>query len=505
MFQNITQNEEAQEYEDEQYNKKGYKLKNLFSIRDIVLYAISFMVSMVSFGDINIAPFGLAILAAVCSNKIPVGIVFIVVGIGTGIRFGIAGLLTYILIALLFTAMILIFRPKLQDETRNEKQKLGIYIAIAAFTIQTSKMFFTMFLLYDLLTSLMLGITTYIFYKIFANSIGLIREYGIKKVFTVEEIMGTSLLISIAICALSALKVFGLSISNIFSIMIVLFLGWENGMLIGATAGITIGMVLGIINDGGPILIASYAISGMIAGILNKLGKIGVIIGFCIGNALITYLANGNTIPVITIREILIASLGLLLIPKNVDIDISDIIGKTKLLPVTGSNKLDENKETIYKLNSVSETISEMAKSYNEVAATTLDIDEGTQGNDIKRIFEDELYNNIENLTDNLIYEDIVYADSKMIDSIYDALEKKDEILQEELINILEENNNYIVRVDNNIEEGIKEDIDKIVKAINHTYKIHKLNILWQQKEASNKRTLANQLRWSFKGYIFFG
>ena len=61
---------------------------------------------------------------------------------------------------------------------------------------------------------------------------------------------------------------------------------------------------------------------GMIAGILNKLGKIGVIVGFALGNAILTYVANGNTVPVITIREILIASLGLLLLPKNIDIDI---------------------------------------------------------------------------------------------------------------------------------------------------------------------------------------
>ena len=63
----------------------------------------------------------------------------------------------------------------------------------------------------------------------------------------------------------------------------------------------------------------------MIAGILNKLGKIGVIVGFCLGNAILTYVTNGNTVPIITIREILVASLGLLLLPKNVEIDISDI------------------------------------------------------------------------------------------------------------------------------------------------------------------------------------
>ena len=88
------------------------------------------------------------------------------------------------------------------------------------------------------------AILTYIFYKIFANSITVIKEYGIKKAFTVEEVIGASLLVAIAFYSLHGLNIFGLSISNILSIMIVLFLGWKNGMLVGATSGITIGMVL---------------------------------------------------------------------------------------------------------------------------------------------------------------------------------------------------------------------------------------------------------------------
>lgn len=205
-------------------------------------------------------------------------------------------------------------------------------------------MFFTTFLVYDLVVSIMLGIIVYIFYKIFANSLIVINEYGIKKAFSIEEVMGASLIISIALCAFSKLYIFGFSFTNIFSIMLVLFLGWKNGMLVGGTAGITIGMVLGIINETSPILVASYAISGMLAGILNKLGKIGVIVGFCVGNAVLTYIANGNTVPIITIREILIASLGLLVIPKDVSFDITEIINQTKCLPTT-AGVIEEKKE----------------------------------------------------------------------------------------------------------------------------------------------------------------
>ena len=234
----------------------------------------------------------------------------------------------------------------------------------------------------------------------------------------------------------------------------------------------------------------------MIAGILNKLGKIGVIVGFCLGNAILTYVVNGNTVPVITIREILIASLGLLLLPKNIDIDISDIVGKTKLLPTTGGALEGDREETVYKLNSVSQTISEIAQSYKEVAATTIETDEELE-EDGKRSFKEELLSNIEDFTDNLLYEDIIDSDENILDDIYETLEDKEEINKEELIQIFEKNNNYIIGVNKENEryDEIENDLSQIVKAINHTYRINKLNLIWKQKEASNKKTLANQLR----------
>lgn len=245
MFQNII--DEDIEEEDIKTNteksKKSINLKNLFSVSNFVLYAVSFMASMVGFGG-EFAPFGLAMFAAVCSNRIPAGIVYLATCIGTLIGFGVNGFLSYLLTTLLFIVATLIFRPRFQGEDRNEKQKLGLYISICAFVVQAGKMFFTMFLVYDLLASIMFAIITYIFYKIFSNSITVIKDYGVKQAFTVEEVMGASLLMSIAFYSLHGLNIFGLSISNILSIMLVLFLGWKNGMLVGATSGITIGMVL---------------------------------------------------------------------------------------------------------------------------------------------------------------------------------------------------------------------------------------------------------------------
>ena len=270
MFQNLGNQEE--EYIQEEQKSK-INLQNLFSVKDIFLYIISFMVSMVSFNG-EMAPFGLAIFAACCSNRKPVGLIYILVMAGTLVGFGFKGLGSFLLMSILFLGLILIIRPNFEKEERNEKQKLGVFVLISCFVVQASKMFFTGFLIYDLVTSVAFAIITYIFYKIFVNSIIVIDKYGDKQAFSIEEVMGASLLIAIAFVSLKGIKIYGLSITNILSVMLVLFMGWKHGMLVGATSGITIGMVLGLITASSPVLIASYAISGMIAGLLNKLGKI---------------------------------------------------------------------------------------------------------------------------------------------------------------------------------------------------------------------------------------
>ena len=179
-------------------------------------------------------------------------------------------------------------------------------------------------------------------------------------------------MLAIAITAFGNLHIFGFSIKNILSILIVLVLGWKNGLLVGATGGITIGVVLGIITEADPIMIAVYAVSGLIAGLLNRFGRIGVIVGFALGNVILAYAANGNSVELIVFQEILIAALGLLAIPKNIEINIEDLVGNTRLLPETTGGNIESNQDTIYKLNSISDTIYDMAESYSGAAATIL-------------------------------------------------------------------------------------------------------------------------------------
>ena len=86
MFQNINVEIEDIE-EDNNLNKPSKKelLKENFKIQNIILYILAFGVSKIGFGE-NMAPFAMAFLAAACSNKQTVGLIWLISGIGTFMR-----------------------------------------------------------------------------------------------------------------------------------------------------------------------------------------------------------------------------------------------------------------------------------------------------------------------------------------------------------------------------------------------------------------------------------
>lgn len=260
MFQNIEGVVEDTPNYSKQKIKKLSMLANVFELRNIAIYVISLMVSMVGMGG-TISPFAVSIFAACFSNQIPLLGVVVVSLIGTGISFGIEGLLTYMLTALVMIATFFIIKPRYNLEDRNEKLKVAKHVFIASLIVQLAKMMMAGFTIYDFLASFSFSAIAVVFYKIFVNSLIVMQDFRENRAFSIEEVMGASLLLAIAVSCFGNLNVFGFGIRNILSILIVMFLGWKNGILVGTTSGVTIGVTLGIIANTEPVMIAAYAIS----------------------------------------------------------------------------------------------------------------------------------------------------------------------------------------------------------------------------------------------------
>ena len=488
MFQKM--HKDIQNQTKEETKKTTNILTNVISKKYILLYIISLMISTIGMGQ-DISPFSIAMVGAIIANEIPVIAIIILGLIGNIIGNGASSILSYIVILLIFFASFFVVQPKYNDESRNEKIKLGKRIFAASLIVGIIKTFISGFLIYDLLVAITNSIIVLIFYKIFTNSLTVFINIKEKRAFTLEEVMGASLLLTIAVCSFGDFSILGYSIRNIISIFIVLFLGWKNGMLVGATAGVTIGVVLGIIAGNEPVTIAAYAISGLIAGILNKLGKVGVIAGFVLGDILLTYISNGGVENLIIFQEILIAGIGLLGVPRNVELNIETIIGENKFLPGNLNIGLNRSKETIEKLKNVSKAVKDMADTYNSVATATITEEDIREKN--KQTFIIELLNGTDNLEDNLLYDNISDVDGKIVDDIFNKLLDQQYIKEKDLVQIFANNNNYLLGFENN-DNLIRADIEKMTKVINNAYRISKMNFIWNERLKEEKNNVGVQL-----------
>lgn len=471
----------------EMMNKNRIKqvLLNLFDKKNILIYMLAFMLSTVNGAGENMF-FGLSIFAAICSNAIPIGMVYVITIIGTLIGFGREKLLLYMVTSLVFIVLTLMHKPSYEEE-RNEKQKLGLFLFLSIIIVNIVKMLFGTFLVYDLLATITTAIESYIFYKIFVNSVAVLEDINIKKAFSIEETMGVTLTVAIAISAIGPLEVVGVEIRSVLCILLVLIMGWKNGLLVGATSGITIGTVFGILGGGDPIIIAVYGLSGLLAGLLNRFGKLGVTIGFVIGNTILTFVVSGNTSELIYLKDILVASLGLLLVPKGLQINIKDLINNNPCLPVGEAYRIDGEKEVKEKIDNISETIKNISELYSEDRA------EDYQKN--KSEFISRLKANFEDKKENIIIESIMEIGNLIFDDIFELLSDGKEIEKEDIIKLFEKYNAYILGLsEEEPNEEVEADVKEANSIINNTYKVYKTDYIASEKVKETKKNISTQL-----------
>jgi len=488
MFQNV-QYEEVRLENNKIDNVKNL-FKNIFTIKNIILYIITFMISMVGMGG-EVSPFSLAVVASCFSCGIPAFGIIIISIIGNIIGFGAAGGVNYILTLLILMATLIIRKPTYNEESKNEKIKLGKRLFISVLTVSIFRYMLNSFTIYNLLVNITNAIIVVIFYKIAVNSLNVLEEINVRKAFSLEEVMGASLVLAIAISALGNIEILGFSTRNILSILLVLVLGWKNGVLIGTTSGVTIGATLGIIAEYEPSMVAAFAISGMLAGLLNRFGKVGVIVGFVIGNGVLAYISNGTTIDIQILKEIIIASIALLVVPSNIHIPIEEFLGKSKFLPSVMGNTLVQGKETANKLNIVSQAIQSMAETYN--VETENNQEDSTEED--KHIFIAELLNNLDNIKDNILYDDLIKTESKIVDDLFKKLINTHELNRKDLLQIFADNNSYIVGAnDEKVSTFLEDNIRQALNAINSAYRVGKANFVCKEKIKENKKTMQAQL-----------
>lgn len=463
-------NVEEEYLEDELELEKKNKVINY---KNIVTFIVSFLLSQVQFVA-GFAPFGMAMLAATMSNKIPLAISFVGVSIGIFISAGLNAWLMFLANSIIFIILSILFKGKEEEELGASASKVKLFISVLI--VQLVPVLMGQVLIYDIVLAVVTTLATLVFYILFTYGLYVLCNLKENMIFSIEEVIGASVLVCLSICAFGPLELFGFNIRNVLCILIVLILGWKNGVSIGATAGITIGCILALVGVGDIALIASYAVSGLLAGIFRKFGKIGVIVGFILGNALLAMYANGSVEVIILIKEILLASIVLLVIPKKLELGMDDLFEKTLMLKDGSDVEYAVDKQVVYRLNTVSQVFDEMADTLGESAATLVNNKE-----EILQFFEDVTAKTCDGCVNNEnCWKKDLYKKYNMVFELIGVLLDKNQITLEEFKTI----------VDN---KCIKE--EEFVQSLNGTYDLYKLNENWKKKLQENREIVAKQLK----------
>ena len=479
MFQNIADMGSEQESINNKTNDIKYRLKEIFKYQNVIIYILTLLLSTLTIKN-QIMPFGLAMVAACVGETVPIIGVFLMALIGTAISMQKSAVSNFIVTSIIYFILVLFFKAKVAVEERNEVVKTGGKLFAACMIVSIIKCFTGMFLLYDVFMSIISSSIVYVFYKLFVNGLAFIKDFNIKKAFTMEELIAGVLIISLASLSLKDINIFSLNLSNIIIIFMIMVLGWKNGMVTGAVSGISIGLAISFVDGTSLVQISMFAISGILSGLLNRFGKIGVILGFILGNAILTYFVRGASTMIIYFREIFIASIGLLLVPNKIKLELEDLIGKNKLISNTGDNRLEEsNDEVSEKLKTISDMFNELFSNVDKENAVE------------QESFVQDFLDNLEEVKNNIFYDEISNEENGIAKDICTTLKEKEILLDNDLINILKEHNNYVIMKD----ENIKNDLQEIVKIANRTLKIFEINKAKKQERKNNMATISQNLK----------
>ncbi len=144
------------------------------------------------------------------------------------------------------------------------------------------------------------------------------RRFDLTKRFSSDETICLFVIGMGVICGMSNWTIAGISIQAVASCFLILAVAYLGGGGVGAAMGTIMGIVPSLSTMIAPSVIATYAFSGLLAGIFSGFGRFGTVLGFFFGNMILSlYLLSGMQITS-ALSVTAISALIFLLIPNSI-------------------------------------------------------------------------------------------------------------------------------------------------------------------------------------------
>lgn len=296
--------------------------------------------------------------------------VFILAGVFIG-TFSIKGIqITGVVcgtLTLVFLAVSIFNQVWFNKKGRPNGSKIFIYIVWSSLRVLYALFYEPSFYLWVLI-GIELCITivlTIIFQKGFSFLDNPLKAYSRHSMFAL------ALILVLAIGGTGAIMVQSIKISGIISVFVLMIVSFIGGGGVGAAMGIAIAVVLGITTGGLIVLLATYGISGLLAGFLKDLGKWGSILGCSIGLLIIMQQLHFNPEAISNVWPWGIGITAFIFIPRRTLSYVSNYFPDGTSNNTDTSEKQRQLKEILLsRINDLAGIFAELAKSFNEEQKT---------------------------------------------------------------------------------------------------------------------------------------
>ena len=320
---------------------------------EVLLFIVGFLISRVSISG-RLAPFGIGFLGAYLLFKGSNIYVLTSVILGSISHSGIKSL-DYIFASLLIYIVFL----KVKEAHESTLLRASLFTSLVFLVTRLiSTLLFRQFYMYDLFVLLFEGILVFTFAYIFSFSLPI--EDVENKGSNNEKMICTFITLSLVLSGLSSIWFFGLSLKNIICIVLVVYFGFKQGVLLGSVSGCVLGLITYLGNPEMPFIVSMFAVGGLLSGLFRDLGKAGSLLGFMLGNAIISFYINKLGTSFLDYREIFISSIIFLLIAQFAKIDLDKYFAYTSKIELEYEKK--KGKYVVDKLKNMSNLFMDLGK-----------------------------------------------------------------------------------------------------------------------------------------------
>ncbi|MFW5647541.1 MAG: stage II sporulation protein E [Candidatus Alkaliphilus sp. MAG34] len=288
------------------------KLLQKINTKTVLLHLVAFLLGRASILQ-GLTPFGIAFFTALSQKDRKFGLVSVTTFLGIATVQGLTSSIPYgfaiVIIYCLFQYVL---------NLRNIKIFKTSLIGAAAYLFTTALFLsFSGFYLYDWIIVGFESVVVFVTVYISHYAIPVALQNADRKILSAEEIICIAIITALTLSGINEIYIWGLSLRNILGILITVLFAYNGGAGIGASVGITLGLITSMSTNSTPVIIGLFGFSGLLAGVFKDMGKVGSAFGFLAGNAILTFYINGYYEIFIQFTECIAAFALFLTLPKT--------------------------------------------------------------------------------------------------------------------------------------------------------------------------------------------